>query len=158
VTITVSVGPDDPACGTAATSSSVTVTCDAPDPTFTNVYTDIIGARCIGCHHPGGSGVTVGMLDMSTQAAAYSNLVGVPVAGTGAGTSGVTCASLAPSLLRIDPNDVNNSALYLKTFSKLEATNPPCGSPMPLPATAASLTQGQIDLVAAWINAGAPNN
>jgi hypothetical protein len=158
VTITVSLGSNDAACGAAAASASITVTCDAPDPTFTNVYADIIGLRCVSCHHPGGSGVTVGMLDMGTEATAYANLVGVPVAGTGAGTSGVTCASQAPGLLRVAANNVNDSALYLKTSSKLAGTNPPCGSPMPLPATAAPLTQGQIDLIAGWINAGAPNN
>ncbi len=46
-------------------------------------------------------------------------------------------------------------SIYLKTSSKLSGTTPPCGSPMPLPATAAALTQGQLDLIAAWIDAGA---
>jgi hypothetical protein len=136
----------------------VTVTCDAVTPTFTNVYTDIIGVRCIGCHKPGSSGVTVGMLDMSTQAAAYTNLVGVTAKGTGAGTSGITCASVMPALVRVTPSDSANSLLYNKVHSKLVATLAPCGSPMPLPATGPSLTAAEVDLIAAWINAGAQNN
>ena len=56
---------------------TVDVTCDTLNPTFTNVYANVISARCTSCHRPGGGGVNVGMLDMSTQAAAYANLVGV---------------------------------------------------------------------------------
>ena len=46
------------------------MTCDTLNPTFTNVYANVIGVRCTGCHRPGGGGVTLGMLDMSTPAAA----------------------------------------------------------------------------------------
>jgi hypothetical protein len=157
VTITVTVGPSSPDC-TTTSSQSVTVTCDLLAPTFTNVYATIIGVRCIGCHHPGGSGVTVGGLDMSTEPVAYANLVGVPAAGTGAGTSGVTCGSLAPGLLRVVPSDSADSLIYNKVASKLNGTLPPCGSPMPLPATGAPLTGPQVDLIKAWIDAGAMNN
>jgi hypothetical protein len=76
VTIAVSVSPSSAMC-TTVTSQSITVTCDTLLPTFTNVYSSIIGARCVGCHKPGSSGVTTGMLDMSSQATAYANLVGV---------------------------------------------------------------------------------
>ena len=154
VTITAAIAGNDPSCGSTATSS-VTVTCDTLTPTFTNVYANIIGARCTGCHKPGGSGVTTGMLDMSTPAAAYANLVGVPAAGVGAGSSGVTCASLAPGQLRVSANDAADSLLFEKVASKLAGTMAPCGSPMPLPATGAPLTQAQVNLVAAWIGAGA---
>lgn len=156
VTITVNVTPTAPSCTT--TSQSVTVTCDTLNPTFTNIYATIIGMRCISCHRPGGGGVTVGGLDMSTQAAAYANLVGVAAAGTGAGTSGVTCASLAPNLLRVTPNDAAASLLHDKVSSKLAGAQAACGSPMPNPASAPPLTQAQIDLIAAWINAGAAND
>jgi len=157
VTITVSVSPGAPACPTT-TSQSVTVTCDTLNPTFTNVYANIIGVRCIGCHRPGGSGVNVGMLDMSTQARAYMNLVNVNAAGVGAGTSGITCASVSPSLTRVSPGSSAGSLIFNKVHSKLAGTPPPCGSPMPLPATAAPLTQAQVDLIAAWIDAGAQND
>jgi hypothetical protein len=157
VTITVTVLPSVPSCNTV-TTQSVTVTCDPLDPTFTNVYTTIIGQRCTGCHHPGGSGVTVGMLDMSTPAAAFANLVGVNAQGTGTGTSGVTCASVMPPLVRVASGDANGSLLFNKVHSKLAGTPAPCGSPMPLPATATPLTQAEVDLISAWITAGAPNN
>jgi hypothetical protein len=157
VTISVTVSPGAPSCNTV-TTQSVTVTCDALDPTFTSVYTTIIGQRCTGCHRPGGSGVVVGMLDLSTPAAAFANLVGVTAQGTGAGTSGVTCASVMPALVRVTPGDANASLLFNKVHSKLAGTPAPCGSPMPLPATAAPLTQAEVDLISAWITAGAQNN
>ncbi|MGH9887873.1 MAG: hypothetical protein ACREBE_20240, partial [bacterium] len=87
VTITVTVSPSSATCSTV-TSQTVTVNCDTLNPTFTNVYASIIGVRCTGCHRPGGGGVTVGMLDMSTQGVAYTSLVNVNAAGIGAGTSG----------------------------------------------------------------------
>ena len=157
VTLTVSAGPSAPAC-TSSGSASLVVTCDTLAPTFTNVYANIIGARCTGCHKPGGSGVTTGGLDMSTQALAFADLVGVPAAGTGAGTSGVTCGSLAPGLLRVSPDDAADSLIFNKLSSKLAGALAECGSPMPLPATGAPVTQAQVDLVTAWINAGALNN
>jgi hypothetical protein len=120
------------------------------------VYTAIIGQRCTGCHRPGGSGVTVGMLDMSTPAAAYANLVGVNAQGTGAGASGVTCASA--QRVRVVPGDPDGSLLYHKVHSKLAGTPAPCGSPMPLPATAAPLTQAEVGLISGWITGGAPDD
>jgi hypothetical protein len=157
VTITVTVSPGDPACNTV-TTQSVTVTCDTLNPTFTNVYATIIGQRCIGCHRPGSGGVTVGMLDLSTPAAAYANMVGVNAAGIGAGTSGITCASVMPPLVRVAPNNSGTSLLFTKVHSKLVGTLAPCGSPMPLPGGAAPLTAAEVDLIAAWIDAGAMNN
>jgi hypothetical protein len=154
VTITLTVSPSVSGCASA--TQSVDVTCDTLNPTFTNVYANVIGARCTGCHRPGGGGVNVGMLDMSTQAKAYANLVGVASAGTGAGTSGVTCASIA--VPRVSAGSATGSLLFNKVASKLAGTPPPCGSPMPLPATAAPLTQAQVDLIGAWINGGALND
>ena len=92
----------------------MTVTCDTLNPTFTNVYTNIIGARCTGCHRPGGGGFTVGMLDMSTPATAYASLVSVNAAGVGAGTSGVTCASVSPPLPRVSPGNSAGSLLFTR--------------------------------------------
>jgi hypothetical protein len=157
VTITVSIAPSSSACPTV-TSQSVVVTCSTVTPTFTNVYANIIGVRCIGCHRPGGGGVTVGMLDMSTPSAAYANLVGIAAQGIGAGTSGVTCASLMPPAVRVVAGDADHSLIFNKTHSKLVGVNPVCGSPMPLPATAVPLTAAEVDLIAAWVNAGALNN
>ncbi len=80
VTITVTVSPSAPTCDTV-TTQDVVVTCDTLNPTFTNVYASIIARRCIGCHRPGSGGVTVGMLDLSSQSVAYTNLVGVAAQG-----------------------------------------------------------------------------
>ena len=157
VSITVTVSPSASSCNTVF-SQTVTVTCDLLNPTLTNVYATIIGQRCVGCHRPGGGGVTVGMLDMSTQPAAFANLVGVNAQGIGAGTSGKTCASLMPPVLRVSPNHSADSLLVNKVHSKRDGTNPLCGSPMPLPAAAPPLTQAEVDLIAAWIDAGAQNN
>jgi hypothetical protein len=163
VTLTLNVSPSAVGCPTT-TSESLAVTCDLLAPTFTNVYADIINLRCISCHQPGKSGVTVGGLDMSTQAAAYADLVGVPAMGTGAGTSGVTCATLGidmsdggTPLLRVAPNDSTGSLIVEKVSSKLAGTLAPCGSPMPL-GRGAPLTQPQVDLLQAWIVAGAQND
>lgn len=158
VTISVAVSPSAPACDTV-TSQSVTVTCSAvgPPPTFTSVYTAIIEAHCTGCHHPGGSGVTVGQLDMSSQGVAYADLVGVAAQGTAAGASGVACASAMPPLVRVVPGDAASSLLFNKVDAKLAGTNPPCGSPMPLGA-APPLTEDEVFLIAAWIDAGARND
>jgi hypothetical protein len=157
VTITVTASPSAPVC-TTTTSQSVDVTCDTLNPTFTNVYANVIGARCTGCHRPGGGGFTVGMLDMSTPTVAYASLVGVPAQGVGAGTSGITCSSVSPALLRVTPSDSANSLIYNKVNSKLLGLPAPCGSPMPTPATGAPLRAGQVALIKAWIDAGAHND
>lgn len=154
VTITVVASPSAASCPTV-TTQSVTVECTTLTPTFTNVYSSVISARCIGCHRPGGSGVNAGLLDMSTQDAAYANLVGIAAQGTSAGTSGITCAST--SLVRVVPSDASTSLLFTKAHSKLVGELAPCGSPMP-PGSSASLTAAQIDLLGAWINAGAAND
>lgn len=77
---------------------------------------------------------------------------------TGGDRDGVTCVSVMPPLVRVAPGDANNSLIFNKVHSKLVATLAPCGSPMPLPATATPLTQAEVDLISAWITAGALNN
>lgn len=135
------------AAGSAATS-------------FTSLYDSVISARCLPCHSSG-PGVSVGMLDMSTRALAFTSLVGshtsgVPAMGMSPGTAQTTCASLTNSV-RVHPGNATTSLLWQKVNSKLAGTNAPCGNPMP-PSTGASLTQTQVDEIAAWINRGAPND
>jgi len=123
----------------------------AAAPTFTQIYA-IISGSCLPCHATG-TGNSVGMLNLSTQAMAYANLVGasgtgVPAAGSACGTSG---------LLRVEPGNSANSLLWEKVNGKLAGMNPPpCGSAMPLTGTA--LTPTQVNEIAAWIDAGAPND
>jgi hypothetical protein len=61
-------------------------------------------------------------------------------------------------ILRVSPGDAADSLIFNKLSSKLAGLLAECGSPMPLPATGAPVTQAQLDLVAAWINAGALDN
>jgi hypothetical protein len=108
-------------------------------PTFTQVYA-IISADCLPCHSTG-IGKTTGKLDMSTQATAYKDLVGVAAAGSackGKGTR-VVAGSSAKSLL----------------IQKLNPM-PSCGKQMPNGMPALSSTP--IALITAWIDSGAPNN
>ena len=93
---------------------------------------------------------------MSTQATAHANLVGVAAAGTGAGTSGITCVSAM--LTRVIAGNSADSLLHNKVASKLAGVLALCGSPMPLPGGAVPLTQAQVDLIAAWIDGGALND
>jgi len=155
VTITLTVSPSVPGCTSAV--QTVEVTCDTLNPTFTNVYANVISPRCASCHRPNATtGVSAGNLDMSTQAIAHANLVGVASAGTGAGTSGITCVSAM--LTRVIAGDSAGSLLHNKVASKLAGVLALCGSPMPLPGGAAALTQAQVDLIADWIDGGALND
>jgi hypothetical protein len=127
----------------AAENAVDAATHPAAASTFTQVYTDIISPICVQCHNPQGIGVTMGKLDMSTKAAAFTDLVGVAAMGTGCGGMGtrVVAGNAADSILfkKIDPNQGS-----------------PCGSKMPLGLT--PLTDAQATEIESWINAGAMNN
>jgi hypothetical protein len=111
--------------------------------TFTQVYGNIISPICVQCHNPQGIGVTIGKLDMSTKAAAFTDLVGVSAMGMLCGGMGtrVIAGNAANSILfkKVDPNQGS-----------------PCGSKMPLGLT--PLTTAQANEIETWINAGAMNN
>jgi hypothetical protein len=125
------------ACGGGGSSSST-------PPTFTQVYTDVLGPQCgTQCHNPGGIGFTEGMLDMSTQSLAFDNLVNVPAAGSACAGKGV----------RVAPGMPDGSIMYLKASDEDPA---PCGAKMPFGSN--GLPSAQSDEVKAWITAGAPND
>lgn len=139
-------------CSSSSSSSSSSSTSGAPGdastgdsataPTFTQIYTTVIQPNCTPCHAQG-IGVSTGKLDMSSQATAYTNLVGVPAAG----------ASCAGKGTRVTANDPANSVMYLK----ISLTDPvPCGEKMPLGLPA--LSKDNVALVQAWINGGAKND
>jgi hypothetical protein len=111
--------------------------------TFTMVYSDIISPICVQCHNPAGIGVSMGHLDMSTKAAAFSDLVGVAAAGVACGGMGT----------RVVPGNASDSILFKKVDPNQGS---PCGSKMPLGL--APLTVAQADEIESWINAGALNN
>ncbi len=114
-----------------------------PAPTFTAVYGDIISPICVQCHNPSGIGVSEGHLDMSSKAAAFSNLVNV-------GAMGIACGGMGT---RVIPNNAADSILYKKIDPDQGS---PCGSKMPLGLT--PLTEAQADEIENWINAGALND
>ncbi len=99
----------------------------------------MINGTCNGCH---GAGHPTG-LDLSSKAAAYTSLVG-KAAGAGGGTS---CTGTT----RVVASNALGSLLWLKINHTAN-----CGSNMPLGG--AKLSADKIDLVAAWINAGAQDN
>ena len=142
------------AAATACSSSSPTPAANGDDntagdggsaapATFTQIYADIISKDCTSCHVPGGIGVTEGMLDMSTQATAYTNLVNTPAAGA-------ACSGMGT---RVVPGAADKSIFYLKV-SDDDPT--PCGEKMPLGGT--PLTGAESDEIEGWIHAGAMND
>jgi hypothetical protein len=115
-----------------------------PAGTFTQIYTDIISKKCVGCHTTlAGSGVTDGHLDMTSQDNAYKNLVNTPAAGLACGGMGT----------RVTPGHSDTSILFNKINP---GTAAPCGSKMPLFGT--PLLAEEAALIAGWINAGAKND
>jgi hypothetical protein len=137
------------AAADAATDAATdTATDTAPPPpqaaTFTQVFATVLSQVCRQCHGtPGGIGITIGNLDMTTQATAFTNLVNTPAAG----------GSCAGRGTRVVPGSPNTSILFLK----VDLTDPaPCGSKMPLGLP--PLSQSDINLIGSWITAGAQNN
>jgi hypothetical protein len=124
--------------GAFGCSSSTAATSAAPE-TFTDVYTTILGPTCSTCHNPSGDK----FLDMSTQAAAYTNLVNVKASGPACGASGET---------RVVPSDAATSLLY----QKVSMATPNCGAQMPYGKPAIS-TDDQ-EKILNWIDQGALNN
>lgn len=117
--------------------------------TFTTVYTTIIATKCAPCHTTAaGDGVTDGMLDMTSQSNAFTNLVNVAAAGTSCATSGTA------GLKRVVPSDSAASLLYQKVDPDVGA---PCGSKMPL-GSVDGLDEASADMIKSWIDDGAKNN
>jgi hypothetical protein len=113
-------------------------------PTFTEVYNDVMVPNGCSSHH-----IATGpddFLDMSTQANAYKNLVGVKADGPKCGTSGLT---------RVVAGNASESLMY----EKVSEAKPPCGGQMPLGCSASScLSTSDQQEIQNWINAGAMNN
>lgn len=125
---------------TPATDSSVaTDSGTSVDPTFTNVYANVIQGACTSCHT---SGHSTG-LNLSTKADAYTNLVN-KAAGTGGTTS---CAGKT----RVTPGAVAASLFW----SKIDHSAA-CGNNMPLGG--GKLSADKIKLVGDWIAAGAKDD
>jgi uncharacterized protein (TIGR03118 family) len=125
--------------GNVGTSPAVQVTV-GPAVTLTQLQTQVFTPLCSGCHN--GSQPAGGALPGSQNLTAgntFSNLVGV--------------ASIEqPGLMRVKPNDPDNSYL----IHKVEGTAGITGAQMPFGGPA--LSQATIDQIRAWISSGALNN
>jgi hypothetical protein len=99
------------------------------------VQTQVLTPRCAlsGCHV---TGTPPFGLDMSSVSASSANLVGV-------------ASAEKPALLRVNPGDSANSYMYWKLSG-----NPSINGD-PMPASGGPLSPADIDLIAAWIDAGA---
>lgn len=107
------------------------------EPTFTNIQDNIFSLNCAlsGCH--AGSSPQQGM--NLSEGQAYNNIVNVP-------------SNEMPNLLRINPNNPDQSYLFLK----IQGDPSIIGERMPLGRP--PLSAEQIDLIRRWILDGAPNN
>lgn len=114
-------------------------------PTFSSIYQEILVSSnpagrqaCIRCHVPGRSGFRETGNDFSTPDTAYASLVGVR-------------SVMKPSALRVAPGDPVNSFL----IQKLEGRDL---VGVRMPQNADPLTPGQIQIIARWIQRGAPRD
>ncbi len=133
-------------CGSSSSTPGNTNTIAV---TFTHVYSDILSGSCATCHSDvdGGTGYTLGALDLSTQSAAYTNLQKSPA---GAGCNGHGFTLVVPG----------HAAMSL-LVEKVESATPPCGVQMPLscgPGAVACLSAAQVQEITDWINDGAKND
>jgi hypothetical protein len=115
------------------------------EPTFSTIQRDIFEStdaagrvRCTGCHNTAFAAFTAGL--NLESAVAYASLVNVR-------------SVEKPGLLRVAPNDPDNSYL----IHKLEGRSDIVGTRMPR-GQGPFLTEGQMTVIRRWITIGAPNN
>jgi hypothetical protein len=104
-------------------------------PTLLVVQSQVFTPRCAlpGCHAGPTAPFGMNLQSVSTSSA---NLIGVP-------------SGEMPGLMRIAPGDSANSYLYWKVSGNPGIT----GDPMPL--TGGPLSNGELSLIASWIDGGA---
>lgn len=126
------------ACGELKTPTSTGGPGEPIDPnaTFTRVQNEVFTPTCasIGCHDPLGQQSQL----ILTAGRSYAQIVNQP-------------SVEMPSVMRIRPNDPDNSYLYRK-ITGVNIT----GERMPL--NRGPLSDAQIALVRNWIRRGAPND
>ena len=130
-----------------------------PAPTFTNVFKLVIQGG--GCALPQCHGAAKqGGLSLATKPISYTALVGVKAQGPcikdagnveGGLTSAAICGCEPSGKTRVVAGQPDQSLLMEKL-----ATTQTCGEPMP--PSGEPLPQDQVDLVKAWILAGANND
>ena len=122
---------------TGASAESVT--------TFARLQTSILNKSCAvsGCHVSAAASSS-GNLVLAPDVA-YDNLVGA---------TPTNLAAQRDGLKRVTPGSTDKSLLFQKLVLSLAAAHSEYGNTMPVGAT--PLTQGQVDFVKQWIEAGAP--
>lgn len=108
-----------------------------PEATLSTIQSSIFSQRCAvsGCHVPG----TNAPMAMRSAQESFDALVNV-------------ASMQRPSIIRVAPNDPDNSYL----IRKLEGGPNISGSRMP--SSGSRLSNSQIDLIREWISNGAQNN
>ena len=137
-------GTIPPPIGGAAMDDCIPDTALTSEPTFTNVYQGVLcpsGCTKV-CHSSSGEAG----LRLHQKAVAHQTMVGVAAKGPACSTGGQ---------MLVAAGDPTMSVLYGKL-----ALTPACGLPMPPGATAATtpVTPAMLDVLRAWIAAGAPND
>jgi hypothetical protein len=113
-------------------------------PTWAGVWQNILGPKCSGCHSGTGLGMTMGGLDMSTEAAAAAYLVGVASPVTN------TAVTVSPRPLRVAAGSSAASLLYIKVSG-----TPPAGYGSEMPYLLAPLSALEVAAIQGWIDGGA---
>lgn len=116
---------------------------EAPLQTWTSIYETVILPRCgESCHTPSDqANYELSQLDLSSQLAAYANIVGREAAGK-------ECDGRGTLVVQGDPDQ----SIFLQ---KMERTSD-CGDPMPTGTSA--LDPSVVAVIRAWIASGAPND
>ncbi|MBK8247775.1 MAG: hypothetical protein IPK85_10315 [Gemmatimonadetes bacterium] len=125
---------------------------DVPTPpgtaalgTFDRIQGQILATTCTaGCHTQGAAFAQSSGLVLD-RAVAYTNLVGAPPK---------NAAAKADGLLRVQPFRSDSSLLYHKLVIADGHHSPSYGSPMPLGGQV--VTNGELEYIRRWIEAGAP--
>ncbi len=106
---------------------------------FKDQIQPVLNTYCFRCHRAGGEADLAGIALQVGEEVAFDLLVNQP-------------SVQDPNLTLVVPGDAESSLLFLKVSSDA----PPVGARMP--SGDVPLTAGQIELIRAWIDQGAPNN
>ena len=152
--------------GTTSNEAGMSDTAAPPTVTFTELYTNLLGTTCTNstanCHT---SADVLSSLDMSTQMAAYTNLVGVTTAGEYC--AGQDDPATAVPWKRVIAGNPAESLMYVKVQNPVDGGATLCGYQMPPNVTTykttnaevpAPLMAAQMAMIYNWIEEGALNN
>lgn len=139
-----------------STTSSIS---NAPSGSFTNIYQNTLSTDCLTCH-PGSSATAAGVtLDFSTQAKAYSSLVGTT--GSPSVVSATDYAPKCPNVQFVVSDQPSQSYLEAEVDPSYYVASDFAGVSTCTPydhSGTISLSTSELASITAWINAGIPND